>query len=155
MAEPSARVWIVPLSKDPIAGPDGPTELTWLDVVETHDRYFYPAESSSYPSPPDVPDYIAFRYDGHLQRISHVDRWEVVGEISDRYDELPPGTLADRSPLVHLELGPAIRPTQPVPSGGVFGPGHQRADLDLLLTGEDVKQAVDATTERDATPRER
>lgn len=148
MPGPTARVWVVPITEGPIEGPDGPTDLEWIDVIDHYDRYFHPATSRSFPSPPNLPHYLGFRYRGALKRISHVEHWEVVEDLASSYRETPSGTFPE-GPYVHYHLGPAIVPASPTRSGKVYGPGRHWADIDLLLTSETVKEAVDATIGRD------
>jgi hypothetical protein len=151
MPGPTARVWVVPIAEGTIPGPVAPTDLEWIDVIDRYDRYFHPAASPSFPSPPNLPHYLGFRYRGELKRISHVDFWEVVDDLASHYPETPPGTFPD-GPHVHYHLGPAIVPASPTRSGKVYGPGRHWADIDLLLTSKTVKEAVDATIARDAQP---
>lgn len=154
MPGPTARVWVVPLNPDPMvdtkAGLTAP--FTWIDVVQVHDRYFHPAASRKFPSPPNLPNYLGFRYGGRLQRISHVDSWDVVDSLSPYLPGAPGGMLASDAPLVIYRLGPPVVPAEPVPSGKVYGPGRNWADLDLLLVGPTVADAIQATRAR-AHPR--
>lgn len=154
MPGPAARVWVVPLRPGPVidtkAGLTAP--FTWIDVVQAHDRYFHPAASKKFPSPPNLPNYLGFRYGGRLQRISHVDSWDVIDNISAYLPGAPEGMLASDAPLVIYRLGPPVVPAHPVPSGKVYGPGRNWADLDLLLVGPTVADAIRATRTR-ADPR--
>ncbi|MDB4891852.1 MAG: uncharacterized protein JWL61_3707 [Gemmatimonadetes bacterium] len=55
-------------------GPDLPSgwTLSWRDIVRERGRYFYPV-GKHWPEPPN---YIAFRYDGRLQHLHHVQSLE-------------------------------------------------------------------------------
>ncbi len=91
------------------------------------------------------PNYIAFRYDGRLQSIHHVDDYVIVTEMAEALP-VPPTTW---DPHFVLTLGPAIRPPQVVPTG----PRIRRAartwvDIDLLLTGATISEALTLTTQR-------
>lgn len=55
-------------------------------VVNERRRYFYPVGGSGgWPSPP--PNYIAFRYEGRLQSIHHVDSWTIISNPRDGFAE--------------------------------------------------------------------
>jgi hypothetical protein len=151
MPGPSARVWVVPLAHGPVIDRKAgvAADLAWVDVVDEHGRYFHPAASKQFPSPPTLPHYLGFRYAGKLHRISYVDSWEVVEDLAPLFDGVPPGMFADDAPFVVYTLGPAVVPAEPVPSGRVWGPGRNWADLDLLLVGPTVAAAVHATRMRE------
>jgi len=114
------------------------------DVVNKHKRYFYPVGGKG--RWPDPPNYIAFRYDGRLQTIHHVEAFSVLTEPKMVF---PEATAELVPPHYLLELGPEIRPANPVPTG----PGIPRANrvwcmLDLLLTSATVTDAHKDTKRR-------
>lgn len=118
--------------------------LNARDVVNKHSRYFYPVGGKG--RWPDPPNYIAFRYDGRLQTIHHVDSFSVLTAPKTAF---PAATTDVVPPHYLLELGPAIRPSQPVPTG----PGIPRANrvwcmLDLLLTSASITEARKETKRR-------
>jgi len=57
---------------------------TYIDVVEECNKYFCPV--SWFKNINNIPNYLAFRYNGKLQRISHVDSYIVT---RNRKDEIP------------------------------------------------------------------
>ena len=129
----SNQVFVVSLSTRPWAT----FPVSGVDVVRQHGVYFFPATGGPWPRRP--PNYIAFRFEGELQAIHHVEGARVV----DSGEELLPGL---RDPWGHphflLELGPPIRPDHPVRTG----PGIRRsrlvwADIDLLLTSNSITEA--------------
>lgn len=153
MPGPSARVWVVPVGHGPVIDKSAglTAECSWLDVVDGHDLYFHPAASKDYPSPPQIPHYLGFRYAGALHRISHVDRWEVVTDLSVHLPAIPAGMFATTAPHVLYHLGPAISPSKRTPTGReLYAPGSHWADFDLLLVGPTVADAVAATRAREA-----
>lgn len=114
------------------------------DVVNKHGRYFYPVSGKG--RWPDPPNYIAFRYEGRLQTIHHVESFSILTEPKNTFPEATTELVA---PHYLLELGPEIRPAEPVPTG----PGIPRANrvwcmLDLLLTSASVTDAQKETRRR-------
>lgn len=55
------------------------------------------------------PNYIAFRWDGHVRRIHHIDAYAVVDDLHEAFDEIPAGLEADVPHIVY-DLGPPILP---------------------------------------------
>lgn len=116
-------------------------------VVSDHGRYFYPATGSGgWPAPPN---YIAFRFDGRLQSIHHVEGWQIFTR--------PPAVLpgADDTvvePHYLLKLGPPIKPPHEVKNGDrVVRANRVWCMIDLLLTCSTISEALDATERRLAT----
>jgi hypothetical protein len=137
----SNKVWVVALTRHPWQG--WPADLSSVDEVERHRLYHYPS-SASYPK--IVPNYIGFRYDGHLQSIHHVDNYDIVHSPSPQVPGAP--AIEWDEPVFLLQLGPPIRPDHRVRTGKLYGPAHHWADLDLLLTASTVREAVDGSNER-------
>jgi hypothetical protein len=69
----SNRVFVGSISRSPEAWTGFP--MSPMDVIE-RGRYFFPATGGPWPKSP--PNYIAFRYDGRLQAIHHVDAAVVI-----------------------------------------------------------------------------
>jgi hypothetical protein len=90
------------------------------------------------------PNYVAFRFDGRLQSIHHVERSQVFTRISDVFPE----AKTDWGSGVLLHLGPAIHPPNTVRSGKLRD-RRVSADIDLLLTSATVEEAERLTRERD------
>lgn len=89
---------------------------------------------------------MAFRYDGRLQSIHHVDDYAIDTEMSSHLPGVPP---TGWDPHDVLTLGPPIRPSRDVSNG----PSIKRAmrtwiDIDLLLTSPTITDALRATRER-------
>lgn len=76
----SNLVYVVALSTAEIH-----TGYTWIDVVEKDGAYFHPIGRGGWPVTP--PNYLGFRYHGHLQSVRHVEHAEFVpalGECDER-----------------------------------------------------------------------
>lgn len=120
--------------------------MSMRQVVEDHRRYFFPIGRGGWPKVP--PNYMAFRYDGRLQSIHHVDDYAIGTEMGDFLPGVP---ATDWDPHYVLTLGPPIRPAAPVPNG----PSIKRAmrtwiDIDVLLTSPTITDALKATRARRA-----
>jgi len=132
----SNEVWITSLSTDKFGNHD----LTFVDYVEKKQTYFHPIRKG-YPSTP--PNYIAFRYYGGLRSIHHVSSYITVSHLNDAFPKLLDDTTAD--PHFIYTLGDPIIPTKLIKTGGLFGSGRHWAAIDLLLTSETVRDAVEAS----------
>ena len=85
------------------------------------------------------PNYVAFRFDGRLQSIHHVDASQPFGRFLDVF----PKATKDWGPGVLLTLGKAIRP--PSVRSGRLRDRRVWADIDLLLTSATVEEAAQLT----------
>ena len=139
----SNQVYVVPLSYDEFAIDENGNAITFVDVVETYGRYFHPV-GNNYPNEP--PNYIAFRYDGMLRSIHHVEDYLVVEDFAAHFPLQDPHPVED--PLYLYTLGPRLNcpeirtndPNRIHPN--IFGPGNNRCFIDLLLTCGSVAEAV-------------
>ena len=61
--------------------------ITWIDIVQKHNKYFCPVGGNGWPKEP--PNYIAFRYSGQLQSIHHIEGYSVTNNIHDEIQEMP------------------------------------------------------------------
>lgn len=133
----SNMVYVVALSHDTFAG----GHITFIDVVQTHNRYFHPV-GNHYPTSP--PNYIAFRYGGRLQSIHFVENVKVITQFAEHF----PGTSNERvKPLFLYTLGPAIQPSHEVRSGPIRNM-RCYCMLDTLLTCNTVQEALKETKRR-------
>lgn len=125
-------------------------DVSWIDVVEQYQKYFYPAGGKGWPTPPN---YIAFRYYGRLQSIHHVDRYTVVDDLGRHFGVRAAGEPSDSHYL--LELGPAIEPPHEVRTGPRI---HRSARvwcmLDTLLVSSTISDALTLTEKRVAAAQE-
>ena len=132
----SNEVWITSLSTDKFGNHD----LTFVDYVEKKQTYFHPIRKG-YPSTP--PNYIAFRYHGRLQSIHHVSSYITVSHLNDVFPKLLDDS--SRDPHFIYSLDEPIIPNRVIKTGGLFGSGRHWAAIDLLLTSNTVRDAVEAT----------
>lgn len=136
----SNQAYVVSLSRGSIAG----WPMSLVSVVEDHRRYFFPVGRGGWPKIP--PNYMAFRYDGRLQAIHHVDGYEITTDLGANFPGAPP---AQGDPHYLLALGPPIKPPTEIRNG----PSIMRAmrtwiDIDLLLTSVTITDALKATRTR-------
>ncbi|MCY4229129.1 MAG: PD-(D/E)XK nuclease family protein [Gammaproteobacteria bacterium] len=102
----SSYVYVVSASHDVCFKDAG---ISFVDVIEKHNKYFHPV-GNRWPIEP--PNYIAFRYDGKLQSIHHIESYEVIEDFQEHFN-LPSAHPAGGEHYLY-ELGPAIRPAKEV-----------------------------------------
>lgn len=140
----SNLVYIVALSRGRVRAEN---PYRWIDVVERDNAYYHPAGVNGWPAVP--PNYIGFRYDGHLQAIRHVEEAVLVKHPSDKNP-----AWSDES-VDHwvCTLGPPIVPAKPLPTGNVYASGRKWAANDLLLSGvaRSIHEAAELTRDREKT----
>jgi hypothetical protein len=105
--------------------PDWST-ISWIDVVEKKSLYFHPV-GNGWPKEP--PNYIAFRYNGQLQSIYHIESYEIVENINNHIPEMSPGIW---EPHFLYKLGPAIKPNKTVKTGNIYRNGRVWCMFDTL-----------------------
>ena len=143
----SNEVYVVSLSTD-----CWKDEISWIDVVREHRKYFHPVGGGAGGWPPAPPNYIAFRYDAQLQSIHHVESYSV---INDYYPHFPVLDPSPTGPLNYLyTLGPAI--TNCIPTNdpnrqypALYRSARKRCFLDLLLTCGSIAEAAGKSKERE------
>jgi hypothetical protein len=117
-----------------------------IQIVEDHDRYWFPASGKNWPKVP--PNYLAFRYWGRLQSIRHVDGY-VIDTDPSRHLAVAPSE--EWEPHFFFTLGPAIRPDHEVPTGRrIQRSARVWVDIDLLLTAPTISDALELTKQRHA-----
>lgn len=133
-------VYVVSLSHDKA----GNSNLSYIDVVERKGKYYHPFGTNGWPK--DAPNYIAFRYDGQLQSIHHIDDYDVTKNMHTFIPEIPD---EEWEPHFIYTLGPAIKPSKIVKNGsGVRRAARVWAMLDLLLTSDTITEARDISYKR-------
>ena len=133
----SNMVYVVSLGAGDAWGVD------FKEVVVKHNQYFFPTEGH-YPKTP--PNYIAFRYDGRLQRIHHVESWRIFSNPKLVFQH---ATEDSCNPHFLLELGPAMHPPKEVTTGPKIRMSMRVwCMLDLLFTCETITDARDKTKQR-------
>lgn len=126
-------------------GTDRPSwsSIGWIEMVTEKKHYFHKVGVAGWPS--SAPNYLGFRYHGRLQSIHHVEKYEIITNVTKYMPELKPGPW---KPHFLYWLGPAIRPLSEVRTGRIFRNGRVRAALDLLLTCKTISEARDLTKKR-------
>ena len=119
--------------------------LSWIDIVNTHNKYFHPLGGKG-GWPTDPPNYIAFRYNGQLQSIHHVDDYVVSKNLHNEIPEMP--DVQETMNFYVYSLGPAIVPGKTVKTGNIYRNGRVWAMLDTLLTCDTISEARDLTQSR-------
>lgn len=117
--------------------------ISWRDIVEKRKKYFHPVAGGGWPTIP--PNYIAFRYDGKLQSIHHIESFVVSQDLSKEVEGLP---STDWDPHFVYSLGPAIKPTHEVKTGNIYPSGRVWCMLDTLLTSQSISEARDISQNR-------
>ena len=123
--------------------------ITFVDVIEKHEKYFHPV-GNHYPLVP--PNYIAFRYEGKLQSIHHIDSYTVIENYQEAFNLPKPYPIAKH---YLYELGPAIKPRKEVRTidkakgyTQIMMAARCWCFIDLLLTCDSISEASVKTKER-------
>jgi len=135
------RVYVVSLSKRPFR-PN--SKYSSIDVVEQDNCYFHPFGIAHWPEVP--PNYVGFRYQGHLQSVHHIRSYQIVRDLAS-VDARWPSTDIDH--FVY-RLGPPMRPSKEMPVGDIYPSGRVWCAIDTLLSGEfpTISAARDETKRR-------
>jgi hypothetical protein len=135
-------VYVLSLSRNSVWG------LPFLDVVRKQARYFYPVTGGGWPEPPN---YVAFRYDGCLQSIHHVEGHDVFTNPHTMFAE-----AEDVEVPAHycLHLGPTFAPARVVRAGPkILRSARVWVMLDTLFTCDTITDALNETKRREAASR--
>ena len=143
--ETSNYVYVVSLSYKTFGG-----KTTFVNVVEEYSKYFHPVGGGPGGWPSEPPNYIAFRYDGALQSIHHVEDYEVITDYGPYFSEQPSEEI---EPHFLYYLGLPIRPNMRIPTGGRWRAMRVWCFIDTLLTCETIAAAKAMTDERVAKMR--
>ncbi len=138
--ETSNRVYVVSLGRKTFGG-----KTTFVEVVEKYKKYFHPIGGGPGGWPSEPPNYLAFRYDGALQSIHHVEDYEVITNVGDYFREQP---SEEMEPHFLYSLGPPIRPNKKIPTGGRWRANRVWCFIDTLLTCETIAAAREETDDR-------
>ena len=136
----SNEVYCVSLSRAKVSEN---SSLRWLDIVTKYGKYFCPQGNGWLVEPPN---YIAFRYDGSVQSIHHIESYVITKNIHKYISEYP--DFQEKIPHFVFTLGEAIIPSKCVKSGATIRARRVWAMIDLLLTCDSVDEAVKKTKER-------
>ncbi|MEI8255138.1 MAG: hypothetical protein WCJ30_05640 [Deltaproteobacteria bacterium] len=131
----SNMVWVVSLSEG------GAWGLGFKEVTK-HCKYFDPVDRYRN----GLPNYLAFRYDGRLQSIHHVEGWTTFTNPRDVYPKAESVTV---KPHYAFRLGPPILPGKEVRNGPrIMRSMRVRCMIDTLLTCETITDALAETKKR-------
>lgn len=119
-------------------------KIGWIDIVAKKSHYFHPIGGKG-GWPIDPPNYLAFRYNGQLQSIHHVERYEVFTDPHEHFPEIPSD---DWGPHYLYHLGPAFAPSTVVRTGKIYPSGRVWCTLDTLFTASTISEARDITKKR-------
>lgn len=120
--------------------------ISWIDIVKKKHRYFHPVGGGRGGWPKTPPNYIAFRYNGRLQSIHHVEGYEVFTNPHEKFPEIPD---AQWKPHLLYKLGPAFAPNKEVRTGKIYPSGRVWCMLDTLLTCDTISDARDLSQKRE------
>lgn len=109
-------------------------------------RYFHPIGGGRGGWPKEPPNYIAFRYNGKLQSIHHVEGYEVFTNPHEKFPEIPEEKW---SPHFLYRLGPAFVPSKEVRTGNIYPNGRVWCMLDTLFTCDTISAARDLSQKRE------
>jgi len=120
----------------------GWSKIGWRDLVRNKRKYFFP-QGKNWPQLP--PNYMGFRFDGKLQHINHVEKYEVVEDIHKHIPEIKKGKLKN---YYLLWLGEPFEPRKELPNGNIWSNGRLWCMLDTLFTSKTIKQACEISKKR-------
>lgn len=139
-AKESNWVYVVSLST---SKPEN-CDLTWIEIVEQKKKYFHPFGINGWPKEP--PNYIAFRYNGKLQSIHHIESYTVTKSLHSAIIEMPDVEKVDE--YFVYNLGEPIIPLKTVKTGNIYASGRKWAMLDTLLTADTIYEACEISRQR-------
>ncbi len=147
------KVYVVSLSYNlcDITTVDGKVltgDITYVDIVKKQHKYSCPVGGGKGGWPKEPLTYIAFRYDGKLQAVHHIESYEITDELY----KFIPGFPKEKSSCMHFvyTLGPAIVPQKEVRTGkSIVMSNRVWADIDTLLTSDTITEAMQITKARD------
>jgi hypothetical protein len=114
---------------------------SWQEIVNKNLKYFHPVGGNKSGWPSEPPNYIAFRYNGKLQSIHHIDKYEVFDNPKEYFNDAPDENWGQH---YLYTLGPHIKPTSEIKAGAkIVRSMRVWAMLDLLLTSKTIEEARD------------
>lgn len=123
------------------------TGYTWVDVIQKDNAYFHPvggSGNSGWPATP--PNYMAFRKNGKLMSVHHVESYDVVSDVST----VNPNWVKTNSDHFVYKLGKPMVPAEPLKNGKLYATARVWCALDTLLSGtyKTIAEARDETKRR-------
>jgi hypothetical protein len=141
----NAEAYCVVISTD---RPGGGGPHTYREIVE-QGFYYYPyGWGHGWPSTP--PNFLAFRWEGYVQRVHRVLDYKIISSLQERWPDIP--VLQEGSggrarsdvtdqPHVVCRLGPALR-MEPLPTGINYRASRVWVLLDQLFTAPTLQAAL-------------
>lgn len=122
--------------------------ITYVDIVRKHHVYSCPIGGGKGGWPKEPLTYIAFRYEGKLQSIHHIESYVITDNLHPYIPEIPDVTLS-QTHFVYT-LGPAIVPSKEVRTGKkIVMSNRVWAHIDALLTADTISDAMDISRARE------
>lgn len=115
---------------------------TFREFVTDDHTYFHPYGVGGWPTEP--PNFMAFRWQGAVQRIHRVTKADVLPSLLDRWPDIP-ATAESVRPHAVYDLGPQLPPHTPIPSGASYRASRLWVLLDQLQTSTTLAAALAST----------
>jgi hypothetical protein len=103
--------------------------------------YYHPHGVNRRPKEP--PNFLAFRWDGHVQRVHRVDTYEVVPTLLDRFPDLPPSERLLQPHAVYGLSEKGIPLRAPIPNGARNRAARLWVLLDQLQVADTLADAYE------------
>ena len=125
----------------------GKRNLSFLEWVRDKHIYYHPYGTGGWPTEP--PNFMAFRWDGAVQRIHRVEEADVVPTLLDRFPDLPGNEFTLRPHAIYKLSARRLPPLEPIPNGAQYRAGRLWVLLDQLQSSDTLAEALQRT--RDLT----
>ena len=150
----SNQVYVVSLSTKEFAVSKDGHSITWVDIVNTYQKYFHPLGGGPGGWPVEPPNYMAFRYHACLQSIHHVESYEVIDDdLQENFNLQCPYPLDEPHYLYTLgdpvPIAMEIATNDPNGVYSIYRSGRKWCFIDLLLSCDSVAEAVVRSKERE------
>lgn len=131
-----SRTYCVSLST---ARTGGQRDLTFIEWVTDEHTYYHPYGMNRWPAEP--PNFIAFRWDGAVQRIHRIIKSDVVPTLLDRFPDLPANEKTLRPHAIYTLSKTRLPPVEPIPNGAPYRANRFWVLLDQLQTAPTLAAA--------------
>ncbi len=122
-------------------------DITYVDIVRKYHRYCCPVGGGKGGWPKEPLTYIAFRYNGRLQSIHHIESYTVTDNLHPFVPEIPDAELSEAHFV--YELGPEIIPPREVRTGKrIVMSNRVWVQIDTLFTSETLTEALEISKAR-------
>lgn len=121
--------------------------ITYVDIVRKYHRYCCPVGGGRGGWPKEPLTYIAFRYEGKLQSIHHIEEYAITDNLHPFVPEIPDLKLSETHFVYNL--GPAIIPPREIRTGKkIVRSSRVWAQFDTLLTSDTISEAMEISKAR-------